>query len=80
MSVALTGEFQLRKAPHAEPELYGRIEPVPNRGYVEQFARSFDITGGEVLLNGKMKDHTGRHPGAVQAADQLRVDRVRRSP
>jgi autotransporter translocation and assembly factor TamB len=58
MSVALTGDFHLLKAPHAEPELYGRIEPVPNRGYVEQFARSFDIVDGEVLLNGKMKDHT----------------------
>src|SRR5262249_59393193 len=40
-----------------EPELTGRIEPIPNRGYVQQFARSFDIVGGEVLLNGKMKDH-----------------------
>src|SRR4029077_18267781 len=28
-----------------------------NRGYVQQFARSFDVVGGEVLLNGKMKDH-----------------------
>jgi hypothetical protein len=58
LSVALTGQFRLRKAPHGEPELFGRIEPVPGRGYVEQFARNFDITGGEVVLNGKPKDHT----------------------
>jgi len=38
-------------------ELFGRIAPIPNRGYVEQFARSFDITGGEVVLNGPMKSH-----------------------
>jgi autotransporter translocation and assembly factor TamB len=57
MAVALTGDFRLRKRPHAEPELFGKIEPIPNRGYVQQFARSFDITGGDVLLNGKMKDH-----------------------
>lgn len=57
MAVALTGDFRLRKRPHADPELFGKIEPIPNRGYVQQFARSFDITGGEVLLNGKMKDH-----------------------
>jgi autotransporter translocation and assembly factor TamB len=57
MSVALTGDFKLRKGPHAEPELFGKIEPIPNRGYVQQFARSFDISGGEVLLNGAMKDH-----------------------
>ena len=57
MSVALTGDFQLKKAPHGEPQLFGRVSPIPNRGYVEQFARSFDITGGEVLLNGPMKSH-----------------------
>jgi hypothetical protein len=57
LSVALTGDFTLKKPPHAEPSLVGRIEPVPGRGFVEQFARSFDITGGEVLLNGGMKDH-----------------------
>jgi len=57
MAVALTGDFKLRKRPHQDPELFGKIEPIPNRGYVQQFARSFDITGGDVLLNGKMKDH-----------------------
>src|SRR4030095_3892174 len=57
LSLALTGTVHLKKAPHREPELFGRIAPIPGRGYVEQFARSFDITGGEVLLNGPMKDH-----------------------
>jgi autotransporter translocation and assembly factor TamB len=57
LSVALTGTFKLRKSPHAELQLNGRIEPVADRGYVEQFARSFDITGGEVLLNGPMTAH-----------------------
>jgi autotransporter translocation and assembly factor TamB len=58
LAVALTGDFHLRKAPFGEPELLGRIELVPGRGYVEQFARSFDIVSGEVLLNGKMDSHT----------------------
>lgn len=57
LAVTFTGDFRLKKAPHQEPEMFGRIEPIANRGYVEQFARSFDITGGEVLLNGKMQDH-----------------------
>jgi translocation and assembly module TamB len=57
LSVAASGDFRLRKAPHADPELFGRIEPIPGRGYVEQFARSFDITGGQVLLNGPMDLH-----------------------
>jgi autotransporter translocation and assembly factor TamB len=58
LSVALSGKFRLKKPPHQEPQLFGKIEPVPNRGYVEQFARSFDITGGEILLNGPMTSHT----------------------
>jgi translocation and assembly module TamB len=57
LSVALTGNVHMKKAPHGEPELFGRIAPIPNRGYVEQFARSFDIVGGEVLLNGPMNAH-----------------------
>lgn len=57
MSVALTGDFQMKKEPHGEPQLFGKIAPIPGRGYVEQFARSFDITGGEVLLNGPMTAH-----------------------
>jgi translocation and assembly module TamB len=57
LSVALAGSVRLKKAPHKEPELFGRVAPIPNRGYVEQFARSFDITGGEILLNGPMKSH-----------------------
>jgi translocation and assembly module TamB len=57
LAVAFTGNVHLVKPPHGEPHLTGRIEPIPGRGYVEQFARSFDITGGEVLLNGAMKDH-----------------------
>ena len=57
LAVALQGDIRLRKPPHAEAELFGKIEPVPGRGYVEQFARSFDITGGDLLLNGRPKDH-----------------------
>jgi len=58
LSVELTGDVEARKAPRGELRLFGRIEPVPGRGFVEQFGRSFDITGGEVLLNGPMQDHT----------------------
>jgi translocation and assembly module TamB len=57
MSVALTGDFRLKKAPHADPQMTGRIAPVPNRGFVEEFARSFDIASGEILLNGSMNQH-----------------------
>jgi translocation and assembly module TamB len=58
LAVQLTGKFKIRKAPHGEPQLFGRIAPVPGRGSVEQFARQFEFTGGEIMLNGELKDHT----------------------
>ena len=57
MAIQFTGSFQLRKDPRGEPLLVGRIAPVPGRGNVEQFARQFDLAGGEILLNGDMKSH-----------------------
>lgn len=57
-SVEVIGDVHLRKLPHAEPELFGRVAPVPGHGYIEQFGRTFDVAGGEILLNGDMKDHT----------------------
>ena len=57
LAVELTGDVRLRKAPRGLPEIFGRVEPVPGRGYIEQFGRNFDFTGGEVFLNGGMEDH-----------------------
>ena len=57
LAIQLTGSFQLTKAPHGEPLLVGRIAPVPGRGSVEQFARQFDLAGGEILLNGDLNSH-----------------------
>jgi autotransporter translocation and assembly factor TamB len=48
---------RLTKEPGGETLLLGKITPVPRRGFVEQFARSFDITGGELQLNGRPADH-----------------------
>jgi autotransporter translocation and assembly factor TamB len=58
LAVKLDGGFKLVKEPHGEPLLTGRIAPTPRRGFVEQFARQFDFAeGGEVKLNGALKDH-----------------------
>jgi translocation and assembly module TamB len=57
LAIQLTGSFQLTKAPNGEPLLVGRIAPVPGRGSVEQFARQFDLAGGEILLNGDLNSH-----------------------
>lgn len=58
LSVEVFGEVRMQKKPGGEPQLVGRLEPLPGRGYLEQFGRSFALTGGEVLLNGPMSSHT----------------------
>ena len=58
LSVEVFGEVRMQKRPGAEPLLVGKLEPLPGRGYLEQFGRSFALTGGEVLLNGPMSSHT----------------------
>jgi autotransporter translocation and assembly factor TamB len=57
LALELGGTARMKKAPHRMPDLFGRIAPVPGHGYVEQFARRFDFTGGEVQLNGPMTLH-----------------------
>jgi translocation and assembly module TamB len=57
LEVELRGAFRFEKAVHALPRLTGRIAPAPDRGYVEQFARRFTFTGGEIMLNGDLADH-----------------------
>jgi len=52
LSLEVTGEVRVRKRPHREPDLFGHVEPVPGRGFVEQFGRSFEFVGGQVLLDG----------------------------
>ena len=58
LALGITGDVHVRKPAHGELELRGRIAPVTGRSYLEQFGRTFDFVGGEVLLNGEMKDHT----------------------
>ena len=58
MAIEFAGQMHVRKPAHGELFLEGRLTPVPGRGYVEEFGRSFDVTGGEILLNGAMADHT----------------------
>jgi translocation and assembly module TamB len=58
LTLEVTGQVRARKTPHGELDLEGRVAPVPGRSSIEQFGRTFDFTGGEVLLNGGMKDHT----------------------
>lgn len=57
LAVEVTGDVRVVKRPGEELLLYGRLEPVASRGYIQQFGRSFDFSGGEVLLNGAMEDH-----------------------
>jgi len=80
LHLEVTGEMRLRKRPHREPELFGHLEPVPGRGFVEQFGRSFEFVGGQVQLNGPSSSHVlriqteyGRSGGGYLAGSDSRV-------
>ncbi|MEQ1833662.1 MAG: translocation/assembly module TamB domain-containing protein, partial [Candidatus Eisenbacteria bacterium] len=57
LEVELRGAFRFDKAPGGQPVLHGRVAPAPDRGFVEQFARRFTFTGGDIQLNGPMAEH-----------------------
>jgi translocation and assembly module TamB len=52
LAAELSGTIRVVKAPGDSLRLEGTLEPVRGRGFVEQLGRRFDITGGEVVLNG----------------------------
>ena len=54
LAIELRGGLQVRSRPGLEPFLVGELRPVTGRSFVGQFGRQFEITGGEILLNGSI--------------------------
>ncbi len=52
MSVELEGTVQAKKEPEKPFEFFGELRPIEGRGFVEQFGRRFELSDGEVILNG----------------------------
>lgn len=56
MNILLAGALALNKASNAEMELAGTVEIIPDRSYLRQFSRRFDITAGRVTFAGDIFD------------------------
>jgi autotransporter translocation and assembly factor TamB len=68
LAVELTGNVRVFKAVRGPLLLYGHVEPIAGRGYVDQLGRRFDIKSGEIDLNGDI------------LATQLRVNTEYKTP
>jgi autotransporter translocation and assembly factor TamB len=54
MAVELGGKFQVRKKPGEELEVFGQIQPLVGRSFVQLMSRRFDLKSGTVTLNGPL--------------------------
>jgi autotransporter translocation and assembly factor TamB len=55
MDIELSGTLQIRQQPMQPMEFFGDVEPVPGRAFIEISGREFNITGGEVHLEGPIE-------------------------
>ncbi|MCA9736709.1 MAG: translocation/assembly module TamB domain-containing protein, partial [Gemmatimonadetes bacterium] len=52
LAVQVAGEMTIRKDPGPDLELLGELEAIPQRSYVEQFGRRFDLRQGQLVFRG----------------------------
>jgi translocation and assembly module TamB len=52
VAVELSGKLGVRKESGQELQVFGAIQPLPGRSFVELLGRRFEVTSGEVGLNG----------------------------
>ena len=56
MNVQFDGILDLTKRPYGEQEIVGSIEVNPDRSYITQFGKRFEITQGTITFNGSATD------------------------
>ena len=56
MNVQFDGELDLIKQPFADQEVYGSIDVNPDRSYITQFGKRFEINQGNIVFNGPITD------------------------
>lgn len=56
MNIQFSGELDVSKAPFNEYIAFGNIEIIPDRSYINQFGKRFDITLGNLTFNGPATD------------------------
>ena len=56
MNVQFNGELDFTKQPFGEQEIFGSIEVNPDRSYITQFGKRFEINQGTITFNGAVTD------------------------
>jgi translocation and assembly module TamB len=56
MDIQLTGRLNLQKAPAGEIQIFRSIEVLPQRSFIRQFGRRFDIGRGTITFNGPLEE------------------------
>ncbi len=56
MNIQFSGELEVRKEPYDEYIAFGAIDLIPDRSYINQFGKRFDITLGNLTFNGPATD------------------------
>ncbi len=52
MNIELSGRIKVKQEPGQEMQFFGKVEPVPGRGGLDMYGRSFTLSDGEITLNG----------------------------
>jgi translocation and assembly module TamB len=52
MNIELSGRIKVKQEPGQEMQFFGQVEPVPGRGGLDMYGRSFTLSEGEITLNG----------------------------
>ncbi|MEM8485094.1 MAG: translocation/assembly module TamB domain-containing protein [Bacteroidota bacterium] len=56
MNIQFSGELDVSKVPYEEYSAFGNIEIIPDRSYINQFGKRFEITLGNLTFNGPATD------------------------
>jgi translocation and assembly module TamB len=54
VAVEVSGQLEVRKAPQQELTVFGTVRPLAGRSFVDILGRRFEVTSGEVALNGPL--------------------------
>jgi translocation and assembly module TamB len=58
MDIELSGRINLRQEPGEEMQFFGQVEPIPDRGELNLYGRTFKLTEGEIALRGPVEATT----------------------
>ncbi|HEX2249185.1 MAG TPA: translocation/assembly module TamB domain-containing protein [Gemmatimonadales bacterium] len=52
LNIEVAGRIRLRQDPGGDMRFFGTVEPVPGRSTIDVYGRTFQLTGGDIVLNG----------------------------